>query len=85
MDIMMTKSKVPPIHTLRVGNLKAAIWRNEKKDGSSFLVATFSRPFKNKFNKWCNGTTFSLADLEVLPLLMQQTKDWIKEHGEQHE
>lgn len=77
-------SKKYPVHILRCGNIKAAIWKNEWAKGEYFL-ASFSRPFKNRFGKWCNGSTYSLADLEALTVVVQQAKEWIATHNHELE
>ncbi|QDV43812.1 hypothetical protein Enr13x_38100 [Stieleria neptunia] len=41
----MTNEKKAPVHTVRVGNVEAAIWVNDSKNGS-FYSTTFSRKYR---------------------------------------
>ena len=54
-----------PANTLRCGNIKATIWQNSGPTGL-FFSTTFSRPLKDQFGAWRNGTSFGLNDLEAL-------------------
>ena len=56
---MATNNK-KPTHTLRCGNIKAAIWQNDSEKGP-FFATTFSRPFKDQSGAWRNGTSFGLT------------------------
>ncbi|MFO0730388.1 MAG: hypothetical protein U0361_05220 [Nitrospiraceae bacterium] len=71
---MTTNNK--PMHTLRCGNIKATIWRNQSENGP-FFSTTFTRPFRDQSGVWRNGTSFGLNDLEALLTVTQQAKKWI--------
>ena len=43
-------AKAKPVHQVRLGNIKAAVWRNETESGTQFNV-TFERLFK-KGDEW---------------------------------
>lgn len=43
---MTKETKQRPIETLRDGNIKAAIWKNESDNGT-FYAITFSRTYKD--------------------------------------
>ncbi len=47
---MVTNNK-KPTHTLRCGNIKAAIWQNVSENGL-FFATTFSRPFRDQSGQW---------------------------------
>ena len=75
---MATNNK--PTNTLRCGNIKATIWQNDSEKGP-FFATTFSRPFKDQSGTWCNGTSFSLNDLEALVTVAREAKEWIATHA----
>lgn len=72
----------PPADTLRDGNLKASIWRNEGADGS-FYATTFSRSYKDRDGAYHEGQSFVGADLLRLSELARsayaRTKDLRRE------
>ena len=41
----MSNEKKTPVHTIRVGNVEAAVWENQSRNGS-FYSTTFSRKYK---------------------------------------
>ena len=75
---MATNNK--PVNTLRRGSIKATIWENTSEKGP-FFATTFSRPFKDQFGEWRNGTSFGLNDLEALLTLAREAKEWIAGHA----
>jgi len=75
---MATNNK-QPTRTLRCCNIKATIWQNASEKGP-FFATTFSRPFKDQFGAWRNGTSFNLNDLEALVTVAQEAKEWITAH-----
>ena len=62
-----------PANPLRCGSIKATIWQNVSEKGS-FFATTFSRPFKNQYGEWRNGTSFGLNDLEALINIAREAK-----------
>ena len=75
----MAKNKQPS-NTLRCGNIKATIWQSTSEKGP-FFATTFSRPFKDQFGAWRNGTSFGLSDLEALATVAREAKEWISAHA----
>lgn len=69
-----------PANTLRCGNIKATIWQNSGPTGL-FFSTTFSRPLKDQFGAWRNGTSFGLNDLEALVPVAREAKEWIAAHA----
>lgn len=83
---MATKKQQPkqPASTLRCGNIKATIWENPSGNGP-FFATTFSRPFKDQSGeKWRNGTSFGVNDLEALLTVVRETKEWMAAHALKH-
>lgn len=58
----MTTNNNKPAATLRDGNLKAVIWKNEKEDGV-FYSTIFSRTYKNDDGNYADANGFSGSEL----------------------
>lgn len=59
------QNKVQPVEEVRIGNVKAAIWRNEGEGGPRFNV-TFQRLYRTEEGKWQSTAGFNRDDLLVL-------------------
>ena len=59
------QNKVQPVEEIRIGSIKAAIWRNEGERGPRFNV-TFQRLYRTEEGKWLSTTSFGRDDLLVL-------------------
>lgn len=68
----MTKQ---PVQTLRIGLIKAAIWRNDTKQGERHTI-TVARLYRNG-DKWVESTRFGRDDLLVLAKVVDQAHTWI--------
>jgi len=64
-----------PVHEIRMGNIKAAIWKNETDNGAQFN-ATFRRLYK-KDDEWKSSDSFGRDDLLLLAKIVNQTHSWI--------
>lgn len=76
-----TKSK--PVHEVRLGRIKAAIWANEGENGTRYNV-TFSRIYKDG-DTWKDSTSFGRDDLPLVAKVADLAHTWIfqdKESGE---
>jgi hypothetical protein len=71
--IMQNKTK--PIHEVRLGFIKAAVWRNETEAGVRYN-ATFSRLYKDG-EQWASTESFGRDDLLSLAKVADQTHSWI--------
>ena len=58
-------NKVQPAEEVRVGSVKAAIWRNEGDSGAYFNV-TFQRLYRTEDGQWQSTASFGRDDLLVL-------------------
>jgi hypothetical protein len=74
LDVRMTP-KTKPIHEVRLGYMKAAIWRNETDAGVRFNF-TFSRLYKDG-DQWKSTESFGRDDLLLLAKVADQTHSWI--------
>ena len=59
------QNKVQPVEEIRIGSIKAAIWRNEGESGPRFNV-TFQRLYRTEDGKWLSTASFGRDDLLVL-------------------
>jgi hypothetical protein len=73
-DVLM-KNKTKPIHEVRLGYIKAAVWRNETEAGVRYNV-TFSRLYKDG-DQWGSTESFGRDDLLLLAKVADQTHSWI--------
>jgi hypothetical protein len=58
-------NKVRPVEQVRIGGIKAAIWRNEGENGTWFNV-TFQRLYKSEDGQWSSTANFGRDDLLLL-------------------
>jgi len=73
-DVPM-KTKTKPTHEVRLGAIKAAIWRNDTEAGVRYN-ATFSRLYKDG-ESWKSTESFGRDDLLTLAKVADQTHSWI--------
>jgi hypothetical protein len=72
-DTMKTKNK--PSHEVRLGSIKAALWRNDTENGVRYNV-TFSRLYKDG-EQWASTESFGRDDLLLLGKVADQAHSWI--------
>jgi len=64
-----------PVHEIRFGLIKAAIWRNHTKSGDRHNV-TVSRIYRNG-DVWKESTHFGRDDLPLLAKVVDLAHTWI--------
>ena len=69
----MPKDK--PIHEVRMGMIKVAVWKNDTQNGVLYK-ATFSRIYRDG-NEWKTTESFGRDDLLVLAKVADQAHSWI--------
>jgi hypothetical protein len=74
-DLRMKSNKPTPIHEVRLGYVKAAVWRNETEAGVRYNV-TFSRLYKDG-EQWKSTESFGRDDLLLLAKVADNTHSWI--------
>ena len=65
----------PPIQVIRMGYVKASIWKNETKSGVRHAV-TVCRLFKNG-DVWQESTRFGRDDLPLVSKVTELAHEWI--------
>ncbi len=74
------KSKAKPVHEIRLGRIKAAIWENETQNGTMFNV-TISRLWKDG-TQWNDSTSFGRDDLPLVAKIADMAHTWIFTQGQ---
>lgn len=64
-----------PVHEIRLGVVRAAIWRNELENGVRFN-ASFSRIYRDG-DQWKHTESFGRDDLLVLAKVADEAHSWI--------
>ena len=75
------KSAKRPVHEVRLGKIKAAIWANDTENGVRHNV-TLTRLYKDG-ETWKDSTTFGRDDLPLVAKVADMAHTWIFEHGNQ--
>ena len=73
--------KAKPVHEVRLGRIKAAIWRNETQNGSVHNVSIV-RLYKDG-SQWKDATSFGRDDLPLVAKVADLVHTWI--FGQGHE
>ena len=79
-NFRMKNTKQKPIHEVRLGHIKAAVWKNETEAGVRYNV-TFSRIYKDG-DTWNSTDSFGRDDLLLLSKVADQTHSWIFEQSQ---
>lgn len=69
--------KTKPTHEVRLGSIKAAVWKNNTETGARYN-ATFSRLYKDG-GKWESTDSFGRDDLLLLAKVADVAHSWICE------
>lgn len=72
---MATSTKARPVHEIRLGRIKAAIWENETQNGMRHNV-TVSRLYKDG-EQWKDSNSFGRDDLPLVVKVIDQAHSWI--------
>src|SRR5262249_58420287 len=78
-QIMPQHSKQKPVHEVRLGSIKAAIWENQTSNGTRFNV-TLARIYKDG-EQWKSTDSFGRDDLLLLAKVIDRAHTWICENG----
>lgn len=76
--------KQKPAHEIRIGSLKAAVWKNTSDKTGVHYNTTFSRLYKEG-EEWRSTDSFGRDDLLALGKLADQVHSWIHEQGRENE
>lgn len=76
----MAKAKKKPVHEVRLGRIRAAIWENETEQGTVHNV-TLSRLYKDG-DEWKDSTSFGRDDLLLLAKVADLAHTWVYEQSQ---
>jgi hypothetical protein len=72
-------AKQQPVHEIRLGSMKAAIWENRTDNGIRYN-ATLARIYKDG-EQWKSTDSFGRDDLLLLAKVIDQAHSWIFTQG----
>jgi hypothetical protein len=75
-----SEAKAKPVHEVRLGRVKAAIWANETENGVRHNV-TISRLYKDG-DEWKTSTSFGREELPLVAKVADLAHTWIYQHGQ---
>jgi hypothetical protein len=70
------KSTPRPVEEVRIGSVKAAIWKNKTENGTRYNV-TFQRIYRDDENRWRSTDSFGRDELLVLAKVADEAHDRI--------
>ncbi len=70
-----SQTKARPVHEVRMGRIRAAIWENETQNGTRHNV-TVSRLYKDG-DQWKDTSSFGRDDLPLVGKVLDQAHSWI--------
>jgi hypothetical protein len=73
------EEKVQPVHTLRLKNVRAAVWLNRTEAGATYLNVTFSRSYRDQEGNWHTTESYGRDDLLLLAKVADLAHTWIWE------
>ncbi|NLS93183.1 MAG: hypothetical protein GXX96_13585 [Planctomycetaceae bacterium] len=74
-------SSKKPVHEIRLGRIKAAVWENETDNGIRYGI-TISRLYKTEKAEWRDSTSFGRDDLPLVEKVCHMTHLWIFSHSQ---
>ena len=74
-------AKQKPVHEIRLGRIKAAIWANETDNGTRHNV-TITRLYKDG-DEWKTSTSFGREELPLVAKVADMAHSWIYQQGQE--
>jgi hypothetical protein len=72
---MSSNSSNKPVHEVRLGSIKAAIWRDQSSDNKTRFNVSVTRSYKDG-DKWKTSEYFGREDLPKVALVVQKAYEW---------
>ena len=69
-------TQIKPIHNIRLGSIRAAIWANDNGANNVWFNVTVSRLYKDG-NSWKDTNSFGRDDLPIVTKIMDMAYSWI--------
>src|SRR5262245_31654863 len=70
-----------PVHEIRLGRIKAAIWENETQNGTRHNV-TLQRIYRDEGGQWNTSDSFGRDDLPLIAKVADMAHTWIFQQGQ---
>jgi hypothetical protein len=77
----MKTQKPKPIHEVRLGAIKAAVWKNDSESGVRYNV-TLSRIYKDG-EEWKSTDSFGRDDLLLVAKVADRAHSWIFDQNQE--
>ena len=71
--------KNAPTHVIKAGNIRAAIWANERDDNTIWFNVGISRRYKDG-DEWKSTSSFGRDELPVVNKAVDMAYKWILRH-----
>ena len=72
----MAQQKQKPVHEIRLGGIRAAIWANETDNRQVWFNVTVSRLYKDG-EQWKDTSTYRRDDLPIVAKVVDMAYAWI--------
>jgi hypothetical protein len=76
---MANQTAKRPVHEIRFGRVKAAIWESDTKDGTRHNIS-LSRIYKDG-NQWKDSASFGRDDLPLVMKVADMAHKWVYENA----
>ena len=74
-------SKAKPVHEIRLGRIRAAIWENPTQNGNMYNV-TITRLYKDE-SGWNDSSSFGRDDLPLVEKVADLAHSWIFQQSQE--
>ena len=74
-----TKASNKPVHEVRLGRIRAAVWLNETETGPRYNVQ-ITRLYKDQKDQWKDSPSFGREDLPLVAKVADMAMVWIYEN-----
>ncbi|MEM7345299.1 MAG: hypothetical protein AAF485_13755 [Chloroflexota bacterium] len=68
-----------PLHPIRVGAIKAAIWQNQSENGRPYFTTSLTRNYRDSDGNWHETTSHFPDDLPRVELAAKKAYEFIHE------
>lgn len=74
-----------PVHEVKLGGVRAAVWANQNGDGPAWFNVTITRLYKDAQGNWKDSASFGRDDLLLVAKVADMAHTWVCErlHGGQ--
>lgn len=73
-----------PIHEIRLGKVKAAIWKNDTDSGPRYSISIV-RLFKRDDDQWDSSSSFGRDELPLVSKVADMVHTWLYQQSERAE